>query len=97
MKALRNMIYSLAAITTLGASIGFAQNSTEQRPLVIIAENLMAGDPQHQALANEGGDPNTLLKGDVVQYRLVFTNVTGAPVQNIEFNDPLPGGLHYVA
>jgi len=97
MKALRDMIYSLAAITTFGGSVGFAQNPAEQQALVITADNLMAGNAQHRELADNGGDANTLLKGDVVQYRLVFTNVTDAPVRNVEFNDPLPGGLRYVA
>ena len=31
-----------------------------------------------------------------MEYRLVFTNITGNPVDNIQFTDPLPEGMHYL-
>src|SRR5207247_9571565 len=34
--------------------------------------------------------------GDVIRYRLVFTNVTAGPVKNIQFVDPIPSGMVYV-
>ncbi len=95
MKALRQIIYSLAAITVIGASSGLAQES-EPQALVVTATNLMAGDERHQQMARDGGDSNALLLGDVLRYRLVFTNVTDAPVRNVEFTDPMPPGLSYV-
>ena len=97
MKALRKMIYSLAALTVLGGADGFAQAPDQQQALVVTAENLMASDARHQESARNGGDPNTLYPGDVVSYQLVFTNITADPVRNVEFVDPLPAGLHYVA
>ncbi len=57
----------------------------------------MAGDARNQALAEQGGDPNALYPGDVIHYQLLFTNITDVAVRSIEFNDPLPLGLHYVS
>ena len=31
-----------------------------------------------------------------MEYRLVFTNITGRPVNNIQFTDPLPEGMYYL-
>lgn len=73
-----------------------AQENEGPRALVIEAANLMAGDARHQALAERGGDANALYPGDVIHYRLVFTNITDVAVRRIEFNDPLPRGLRYV-
>lgn len=84
-------ILAAAAVLLLSPS-AFAQESEQPRALVITALNQMAGDSTHQAL----DDPNTLLPGDVVHYRLTFTNTTEVPVRNIDFRDPLPVGLHYV-
>lgn len=73
-----------------------AQDQAQPSPLVITAQNLMAGDAQHQEMAEKGGDQNALLPGDIVHYRLTFTNTTDVPVRNVEFKDPLPAGLRYL-
>ncbi|MEE9253980.1 MAG: hypothetical protein V3U43_03535 [Pseudomonadales bacterium] len=54
------------------------------------AQNLMAGDARHREHARNGGDINAVLPGDVVLFRLVFTNVSDNRVRNVEFTDPLP-------
>ncbi len=74
-----------------------AQENEGPRALVIEAANLMAGDARHQALAERGGDASALYPGDVIHYRLVFTNITDVAVRRVEFNDPLPAGLRYVS
>lgn len=84
---------ALATLTTPAS----AQQPARPKALTISAENLMAGDARHQAVAERGGDRHELFSGDVVRYRLVFTNVTGVPVKSVEFKDPLPAGLHYVS
>lgn len=94
---LRQVIGSAAAALAVLATTATAQRREPPKALTVSAQNLMAGDEQHQALAKRGGDPHTVLPGDVVRYRLVFTNVTDVPVKNVEFKDPLPGGLRYVA
>jgi uncharacterized repeat protein (TIGR01451 family) len=65
------------------------------RPLVMTAVNLTAaaeaeaGKPRPDSLKVE-------LPGDVLEYRLVFTNTTEGEVRNVVFSNPLPGGLVYV-
>ena len=94
---LRQVIGLAAAALAVLATTATAQRREPPKALTVSAQNLMASDAQHQALAKQGGDPHTVLRGDVVRYRLVFTNVTDVPVRNVEFKDPLPGGLRYVA
>ena len=86
----------VAVLTALGTAGAMAQEVGAPKALVITAQNLMAGDARHQAVAEQGGDSNALFPGDVVLYRLLFTNITDVPVRNVEFKDPLPGGLRYV-
>jgi uncharacterized repeat protein (TIGR01451 family) len=92
MKTRRTAAILAAAAALLLSPSAFAQESEQPQALVITALNQMAGDSTHQAL----GDPNTLLPGDIVHYRLTFTNTTDVSVRNIDFKDPIPGGLHYV-
>jgi len=66
------------------------------RALVVTAENLMSGDARHQALVAQGGDAATALPGDVVLYRLRFTNVTQGEVRGVVFTNPVPNGMRYV-
>lgn len=75
---------------------GWAGALRAQQPvpkaLAVTAENLMAGDERHQALS----DAATLLPGDLVRYRLRFTNVTDGDVRGVVFTNPVPEGLRYV-
>jgi uncharacterized repeat protein (TIGR01451 family) len=88
-------ILSAAAVVLLSPS-AFAQETEQPQALVITASNQMAGDAAHQEMARQGGDANALLPGDVVLYRLTFTNITDVQVRNVDFKDPLPAGLHFV-
>jgi uncharacterized repeat protein (TIGR01451 family) len=78
------------------ASPALAQGSNAVKALVVTAENLMAADSMHVAAASRGRDPKELMAGDVVRYRLTFTNVTTNPVKNVLFDNPLPTGLRYL-
>jgi hypothetical protein len=62
-------------------------SAQQAEPLVVTAENLMAGDEHHQTRP----DPNELLPGDVVLFRLIFTNTTNVQVRNVEFKASLLG------
>ncbi|GAF67307.1 unnamed protein product [marine sediment metagenome] len=73
-----------------------AQEAPEPRALVIAAENLMAGDERHRSLHRRGLSAQILLIGDVVRYKLTFTNVTDVDVSGVAFVDPVPDGLLYV-
>jgi uncharacterized repeat protein (TIGR01451 family) len=96
MQQFRNAWPLLALGALAWAVPATAQQAQEPQALVISAENLMAGDQQHQDLAQRGGDPNSLLPGDVVRYQLVFTNIISDSVRRVEFTDPIPEGLQYV-
>jgi len=89
----------LAALALVVAGTAWAQSAGMQKPkaLVMTADNLMQADARHQALAKDGGDPATLLPGDVIHYRLRFTNVTDDSIRQVVFKNRLPPGLQYVA
>lgn len=86
------MPFVLFALTTTS----LAAQAEPPRALVVTAENLMSRDPQHQALAARGGDAATALPGDVLLYRLRFTNITQGEVRGVVFNNPVPQGTRYV-
>lgn len=88
----------LAALALLMAGTARAQDADTQTPkaLEMTADNLMQADARHQALARNGGDPATLLPGDVIRYRLQFTNVTDDSIHHVVANNRLPKGLQYV-
>jgi uncharacterized repeat protein (TIGR01451 family) len=90
-------ILSLFALLTVAASPAVAQDTSAPKALVVTAENLMAGDSQHRAAASRGRNANELMPGDVVRYRLTFTNVTPSSVKSVVFDNPLPAGLRYRA
>jgi len=96
MRQWRLIGFAVAALTVLGTVAAHAQEAGQPQALVITAQNLMAGDARHQAVAERGGDSNALFAGDVVLYRLVFTNTTDVPVRHVEFKDPIPAALRYV-
>lgn len=75
---------ALAGLT----AVATAQRAEPRQALVMTAHNLSAGDARPS---------DALRAGDVVRYRLVFTNVTALPVRTVEFTDPVPAGLRYVA
>jgi uncharacterized repeat protein (TIGR01451 family) len=83
----------VAALVVAAPGTRIAAQQGEPRALVITARNLMAGDERHRALP----DSSALLPGDVVAYRLVFTNLNAVPVRSIELKDPIPSGLRFVA
>ena len=95
MKRFNHVLRALLLVSALTAQTVLAQ-ADEPQVLVMTAQNLMAGDARHQEHARNGGEINALLPGDVVLYRLVFTNVSDNRVRNVEFTDPMPERLQYV-
>lgn len=85
--------WMVATVATLAGAAPLAAQDAKPQALVITAQNLMAGDARHRELP----DSTALLPGDVIQYRLLFTNVNDFAVQRVEFVDPIPAGLRYVA
>jgi len=93
----RTMLGSaMTALFALTAAAGTAGAQDGARALAMDAVNLTA------AAEAEAGTPRpesarVELPGDVLEYRLVFTNTTDGEVQNVAFSNPLPNGLIYVA
>lgn len=63
----------------------------EPQPLTIEAENVTAR-------SGERADQNVgkTLPGDVIEYRLTFTNHQDGPVSQVVMNDPIPAGVVFV-
>jgi uncharacterized repeat protein (TIGR01451 family) len=63
----------------------------EPQALTIEAENLSAQSAE-RADQNSG----VTLPGDLIEYRLTFTNHQDSPVSQVVLNDPIPAGLVFV-
>jgi uncharacterized repeat protein (TIGR01451 family) len=64
---------------------------------VIEAENLTALAARQAGTPDRGRDPAALRPGDVLRYRLRFTNLAADSVRQVQFTDPIPVGLRYLA
>jgi uncharacterized repeat protein (TIGR01451 family) len=81
----------LGFLLAVSASISHAQTAI---PLEVSVKNETA------AKEAEAGVPRThihALPGDTLRYRLSFTNTRAAALRNVRFDNPVPGGLRYVA
>ena len=97
MKLLQIALPVAVGLALASGSAAAQQDDTEPEALVISATILSWGPVGPQTFdARDDRDPNTVETGDVVEYRLVFTNITGRPINNIQFTDPLPEGMHYL-
>lgn len=71
-----------------------AQQAAEPPALTVTATN------RTQAAEAARGAPRQtdhVLPGDVVRYRLTFTNTAGKPVRGVNLANPLPEGFRFVA
>ena len=87
---------SFALVLALASGSAAAQEENAPEALVISATILSGGQARPQPIDAPDRDPNRVAPGHVVEYRLVFTNITGRPVKNIQFTDPLPEGMYYL-
>jgi len=97
MRGFKAAVLVVVALVTGPSGVAWAQEADAPRPLVVTAENLMAGDARHAEYEAQGGDPGALLPGDVVVYRLRFTNLTADSVRQVVFDNQVPAGLEFVA
>jgi uncharacterized repeat protein (TIGR01451 family) len=87
----------LARIVMAAALLGSAPVVAQQAPqqaLVVTAENRTAAQAAHDGHARRDGNARP---GDVVRYRLTFTNTAGRPVRRVQLSNPLAGGMRFVA
>jgi uncharacterized repeat protein (TIGR01451 family) len=89
MRTMRMLMVATLAALLASPAVAVAEVQSPN-PLVITAHNVTA------AAASGRRNPTLAQPGDVIRYALVFTNVTGGPVKNVQFVDPLPQGLVYV-
>ena len=71
-----------------------ARSAKPAKELAIVAHNITA------ETASKAGKPrksDAALPGDVMEYRLAFTNTHDFALKNVVFADPIPAGLQYVA
>ena len=86
----------ITALLAIGASVpAAAQLASKSKALVISAENLNAASPRHEMMAKQAGKAESVLPGDTVRYRLLFTNVSTGAVHGIVLDNPIPKGLRY--
>ncbi|MGH7676557.1 MAG: hypothetical protein ACREMV_14930, partial [Gemmatimonadales bacterium] len=85
---LSNLLLTVA-IALVAMPAGGAAQSDAPKPLVVTARNLTA--------EGETAGRDVAKPGDVIRYSLVFTNTTGDAVKNVQFVDPIPPGLVFVA
>jgi uncharacterized repeat protein (TIGR01451 family) len=87
---LLSLVMAGAAAIAVPAPIAVAQGGGRAASaLVVTAQNVTA-------IAGGRADQSIAQPGDEIRYRLVFTNVTAGPVKNVQFVDPIPGGMVYV-
>lgn len=94
--SLGSWMVAMIAAGTFGLGTTASAQAEPPRVLVVTAENLMQADARHRDMARAGGDSTAILAGDVVQYRLRFTNTTSGPLSGVVFTNPIPAGLRYV-
>ena len=97
MHTMKNALAVAAVVLAAVPAVARPQAGASPKALVMTAENLQAGDQRHRDVAVQRGAPAPMMPGDTVRYRLTFTNVQRDSVHNVQFNDPLPDGLQYVA
>lgn len=88
---------SIAAAVLLGAAVVgplSAQQKAPEKQLVMRASNITA---KEQAVAsNKPADSlRATLPGDLMEYRMVFTNTKRIALKNVRFDNPVPRGLVY--
>lgn len=74
-------------LAILGAALPASAQDAAPRALQITATNVTAVEAARDAV---GG---SALPGDVIEYGLLFTNVTDTEVSDVQFTDPIPSGL----
>jgi len=96
MKSIMKVMSVWVVLIALADHGAVAAQETEPRPLRMAASNITAleemaaGRPRPDSIRGE-------FPGDVLEYRLLFTNTTEGEVRNVVFANPLPAGLIYLA
>ncbi len=97
---LRSLPAGMLLCTVLAASLaaqgGQANAVGSPTAMTVVAENITARDAANAGRPRAAAEGAKLLVGDVVEYRLQYTNIQRGPVKNVVLEDPIPSGLVYV-
>lgn len=63
--------------------------------VTVVADNITAREAAAAGHPRAAADSGRLLTGDLIEYRLLFTNTTRGPLRDVVLDDPLPAGLVY--
>ena len=88
---MRKGIFLGLSLTLFTSALNASAQVAEPQALTIEAENITA-----QAGERPGVAPGASLPGDVIEYRLTFTNHQDGPISDVVLNDPIPEGLVFV-
>lgn len=75
----------------LALALPASAQMAEPQALTIAAENISAQSPERADQSDGVTRP-----GDLIEYRLTFTNHQDGPVSQVVMNDPIPAGLVFV-
>ena len=81
----------ILGFSLLAMALPASAQVAEPQALTIEAENVSAQSPERAADQAE-----LTLPGDVIEYRLTFTNHQAGAVSDVVLNDPIPAGLVFV-
>lgn len=87
----RTLSILAALVLALGSATAQAQRAAQPQALVVTAENRTAAADAARR------DDRAARPGDVMRYRLTFTNVAGRPIRGVTLANPLPAGIRMVA
>jgi uncharacterized repeat protein (TIGR01451 family) len=86
--------FGVALVAGSGRSALAQAQAAPSSPLVVTAFNRTAAEEAGKGARRADA---AVRPGDVVRYDLTFTNTSGKRVRGVEFENPIPAGLHLVA
>ncbi|CAN5732040.1 hypothetical protein BH23GEM9_BH23GEM9_20470 [soil metagenome] len=93
----RLMTLAVCALVVWAAPGRAQQAGAEPEPLALIAMNLTAREDSAAGRVRSAAERDAARPGDVIEYRLVFTNPRQAEVRDVVLENPVPEGMSYVA
>lgn len=81
----------ILGLSLLALALPASAQVAEPQALTIEAENVTASSSERAT-----ADAGRTLPGDVIEYRLTFTNHQAGAVSDVVLNDPIPAGLVFV-
>jgi uncharacterized repeat protein (TIGR01451 family) len=94
MKSTAAKLFGLLFLLTIAAPLRAQAPARPASALAVSAENRSAMDAASRGAKRADA---TVHAGDVLRYRLTFTNIAGRPVRQVALQNPVAPGLQFVA